>query len=608
MRSKKRYQSILLLLLAGLSLSALGLKKSDLSEEARSLLPEGALVTVEFKDGSVIYGVLKSESDRTILMQVRLKDGSYSEKTIFKSKIKKTEPMDVSMLFAIRLKELAPEEKEALEKEEYKNLIFLCDEFLEKCKGSKVYKNIAKLKKNLEEDLGKLEKGMKMVDGEWYTPVRAAVREFDLYTEKLKEVKKKGDIKSNKKAKEFYDKLEDQRRETARELPRIMTDRLPKLLEEKRFDEATEEMHAFLQFWLDQVVQSEGSISGALREMDFGHLIRLQEHILEAYFAAGGGAEKPARMRKTGNMVFIPGGYFLMGDQKAKQPSDTFPCHIVYVSPFLIDRHEVTNKEYRQFVEYVKRTGDNSMAHPDAPPLKDHAAEGWKKDTLNGENQPVVGVDWFDAYAYSNWKKKRLPTEAEWEKAAGGYDYVKFPWGDENPEKGAANYRGSREYIASQMDSQLASRLEPPQGGCSCVRKVDTKPPPKTRLPRKTWDVDSVLPEKAKKAIAEEMFLWDHNYTNANGLFHMAGNAAEWVSDFYESKYYMETPLRDPKGPENGRVHVFRGGSYLTSNPEQLRVYERFFPKGKGMKSGVSGGNPFIGFRCARSIDIVQQN
>ncbi len=608
MQSQKRSQSILLVLLGVLSLSALGLKKSDLSEKARALLPEGTLVTIELKDGDVIYGVLKSKSDRTILMRVRREDGSYSEKTIFKSKIKQTKPMDVSMLFAIRLKELAPEEKEALEKEEYEKLIVLCDEFLEKCKGSKAYEEIAELKEKLEEDLSKLEKGMKMVDGEWYTPVRAAVREFDLYTEKLQEVKKTGDIKSNKKAKEFYDKLEDQRRETARELPRIMTDRLPKLLEEKRFDEATEEMHAFLQFWLDQVVQSEGSISGALREMDFGHLIRLQEHILEAYFAAGGGAEKPAGMRKTGNMVFIPGGYFLMGDRKAKQPSDTFPCHIVYVAPFLMDRYEVSNKEYRQFVDYVKRTGDNSMAHPDAPPLKEHAAEGWKKDTLNGENQPVVGVDWFDAYAYANWKKKRLPTEAEWEKAAGGYDYVKFPWGNESPEKGAANYRGSRDYIANQMDSQLASKLERPKGGCSCFRKVDTKPPPKTHLPLQTWAVDSMLPEKAQKAVEEEMFIWEHTYKNMNGLFHMAGNAAEWVEDFYDSNYYMETPLRDPKGPERGKVHVFRGGSYVTSDPEGLCVYARFFPKGKSMKSGVGGGNPFIGFRCARSIDIVQQN
>ncbi len=606
MQSRKYSQSILLALCI-LSFFALGLKKSDLSDKARALLPEGALVTLELKDGSVIYGVLKDKRERTILMRVRRKDGSYSEKTIFKSKIKKAKPMDVAMLFATRLKEMGPQEKEALKKEEYENLIALCNEFLEKCKGSKAYEDITKLKERLEEDLGKLEKGMKMVDGEWFTPVRAAVREFELYTERLKKLEKRGDFKTNKKVKEFYEKQEVKRRETARELPRIMTDRLPKLLKEERFDEATEEMHAFLQFWLDQVVTSEGTIAGALKEMDFGHMIRLQEQIMEAYLAAGGGRGKPDEAPEVSDMAFIPGGYFLMGDQEAKQPSDTFPCHIVYVAPFLIDRYEVRNKDYRKFVDYVKRTGDNSMAHPDAPPLKEHEAAGWKKDTLNGEDQPVVGVDWFDAYAYSNWKKKRLPTEAEWEKAAGGYDYVKFPWGSESPEKGAANYSGSRDYIANQMDSQLASKLERPKGGCSCLRKVDEKPPPKTHLSLQTWAVDSILPEKAQKAVEEEMFIWENTYTNVNGLFHMAGNAAEWVADFYDKDYYMETELRDPKGPDEGRVHAFRGGSYLTKKPEDLSVYARFFPRGKGMQSGVRGGNPFIGFRCARSIDIVRE-
>jgi formylglycine-generating enzyme required for sulfatase activity len=606
MMSAIKSSHVCLLLACIMAVLSLGLKKSDLSPQARELLPEGTLVTLTLTDGTTIYGALQGKSERTVAIRVRRPDGGYSLRTIFKSKIKSAEPMDVAELFATRLKESAPGKKDKWSKEQYRELISLCEEFLEKCEGTESYGEIAQLTDELKEDLARLEKGMEKVDGKWLTPVKAAVRKFELYTEKRKELRKHKDFKSNDKIREFYDKLEDKRTETARELPKIMTGRLPELLKEQRFDEAAEEMHAFLHFWLDRVVEGEGG-TGSIEEMDFGHLMRLQESIMEAYLAAGRGRDKPEEVPAGKDMVYIPGGYYLMGEQSAERKDNTFPCHLVYVGPFLIDRYEVSNREYREFVDYVKRTGDNSMAHPDAPPLKEHKAEGWAQNSLSGDDQPVVGVDWFDAYAYANWKNKRLPTEAEWEKAAAGYDYTEYPWGAESPEEGAANYKGSREYIARRMDMQLASRKPWPSGGCASRRKTQDTALPKTKLPARTWAVDGRLPEKAEKAIEEEMFVWENDFNYANGLFHMAGNAAEWVADLYDAGYYGRSPLRDPEGPENGKVHVFRGGSYLASDPERLSVRARYFPKGKNMKSGSKGGKPFIGFRCARSIDIVRE-
>jgi hypothetical protein len=89
-------------------------------------------------------------------------------------------------------------------------------------------------------------------------------------------------------------------------------------------------------------------------------------------------------------MVFVPGGFFLMGRESSDSRQDDFPLRVIYVSPFLIDKCEVTNAEYRKFVEHVKKTGDSTMEHPDAPPLKEHGAEGWKHQNLAGDRQPVM--------------------------------------------------------------------------------------------------------------------------------------------------------------------------------------------------------------------------
>jgi formylglycine-generating enzyme required for sulfatase activity len=379
-----------------------------------------------------------------------------------------------------------------------------------------------------------------------------------------------------------------------------MEKRLPILLGSSGFDEAVTETTAFLHFWIDQVLTSEGGEAAAepaFKQMDFDYILRMETRIMEAYYKAGLGVEKPANIPQQENMVFIPGGYFLMGNKAAGPKDEDFPMHIVYVSPFLIDKHEVSNPEYRKFVDEMKQKSRSDVEHP---------------ESLSGDKQPVVGVDWFDAYAYAKWIGKRLPTEAEWERAARGTDGRMYPWGgDKAPDSCIVNCDAGRRFTAQQMDKQNPPKAPPQESdmGCSCVKDKDLPPPPPTVLPETTWDVDQELPEQALQAKKSGYFEWDKTFDSPYGVMHMAGNAAEWVQDFYDPRYYGRSPVRNPQGPETGRVHVYRGGSYL-SDPIQLTVYWRGFSfanqpyQRKDM--GYYYAHPAIGIRCAKSIGLFE--
>lgn len=209
--------------------------------------------------------------------------------------------------------------------------------------------------------------------------------------------------------------------------------------------------------------------------------------------------EALAERRDRWDSVLIPAGEFVMGS--GEQRDDCYPERKVYLDAFYIDRYEVTNAQYYEFLEHIRRTGDHSKCHKEEPPGKDHTPRQWQDSYFDNPDTPVVRIDWYDAYAYAAWAGKRLPTEAEWEKAARGPNGNRFPWGNEwDPKR--------------------------------CNIAEDAKP------------VGSY--EEGKSPY---------------GCYDMAGSVAEWVADWYDPYYYQTAPSNNPKGPQTGLRRVIRGGS-----------------------------------------------
>ncbi len=192
-------------------------------------------------------------------------------------------------------------------------------------------------------------------------------------------------------------------------------------------------------------------------------------------------------------MVYVPAGEFLMGspDDDPDAADDEKPQHTVYLDAFWIDRTEVTNAQYRQCVEW------GACWEP----------RYWDDDSLHAPDEPVLWVSWNDAESYAQWVGGRLPTEAEWEKAARGTDGRSYPWGNSPPACSKANY-----------------------AGCA----------------------GSPLPVGSHPEGASPY-----------GALEMAGNAREWVADWYDEDYYGRSVFRNPNGPDSGTFRVLRGGSYL---------------------------------------------
>lgn len=253
-----------------------------------------------------------------------------------------------------------------------------------------------------------------------------------------------------------------------------------------------------------------------------------------------------ARSAPSG-MIRIPAGPALpmwMGDDDG--PQDQRPRRRILVSPFYIDKTEVTNGQYAKFLAAITKTGDHGKCHPDEPPDKDHTPKHWKDPELAKPNRPVVGVDWYDAYAYARWAGKRLPTEAEWERAARGCDGRLYPWGNVwDPAKG--NFWGEAD-------------------GFDNTAPVGSFP-------------DGQSPDGGRD---------------------MAGNVIEWCADWYAKDYYQTAPEVDPPGPKAGTARVLRGIGWGHADlPSNARCSYRdcYAPTGR---------SEVIGFRCAKDIVALE--
>jgi formylglycine-generating enzyme required for sulfatase activity len=233
------------------------------------------------------------------------------------------------------------------------------------------------------------------------------------------------------------------------------------------------------------------------------------------------------------NMVLIPAGEFFMGSDGTDAKTDEAPARKVYLDAFYIDRHEVTNAQYQKF---ILATG-----HPPPRVEQDWAAEhNWQGTSFPEAkaDHPVVLVSWNDAHHYARWCGKRLPTEAEWEKAArGGLSGMQYP---------------------------LGNRIE---------------------FDHASYDKGYLRSKKICKAGSFK--------PNNFGLYDMSGNVWEWCNDWYADTYYKDAPYSNPPGPGEGIYHVFRGGSWISQEP-----FLRCAQRGKNVPDYKSHT---VGFRCALS-------
>jgi formylglycine-generating enzyme required for sulfatase activity len=266
-------------------------------------------------------------------------------------------------------------------------------------------------------------------------------------------------------------------------------------------------------------------------------------------------------------MVYVPAGEFLMGsaDSDSNVKRDEKPQHKVMLDAYWVDRTEVTNAMFARFVEATSYKTDAEKArqasvyYENMKSWKETAGADWQhprgpSSNLTGlDTYPVVAVSWNDAAAYCQWAGRRLPTEAEWEKAARGPDGRKYPWGDIWDVQMARRVNFADRNLISDMADNNADdgyKFTAPAGS---------------------------YPAGASRYDALDM----------------AGNVWEWVRDWYEEQYYDRSPVENPTGPAAGQLRALRGGSW--GDPQsQVRVAVRGW-------NIPDFGIGYLGFRCARS-------
>jgi len=293
---------------------------------------------------------------------------------------------------------------------------------------------------------------------------------------------------------------------------------------------------------------------------EFGDWMPRLEHFLSVsgFLPASATTAKPTtrnavRNPKTvddgyGEYVHVPAGAFQMGDRSGEGLARERPVHAVELPAFYISKYEITNREWKKFRDDPGY--DDPKFWPGGRIVPRDQVPYWTQPNNHGggtpgsDDYPVIGVNWDAATAYCAWlsartgKRYRLPTEAEWEKAARGTDGRRYPWG-ESIDRNLANFVGAQSFDTVQPVGRYADNASP------------------------------------------------------YGAFDMAGNVLEWCQDWYDRDYYAVSPRKNPQGPATGAYRVVRGGSFFVEAPD-LRSAARSaaWPSFQGHR--------MIGFRPAR--------
>lgn len=263
-----------------------------------------------------------------------------------------------------------------------------------------------------------------------------------------------------------------------------------------------------------------------------------------------------------GSWVEVPGGEFIMGSNSEGKDAPYYPLHKVHLDTFWISKKPVTNEQFSIFVEAetYKTTAEKVGWSVTFNGVDFDEREGayWAEpqgpgSNLEGlEDHPVVHVSWYDAAAYCDWIGGRLPTEAEWEKAARGTDGRRFPWGKKMPTGKEANL----------------------------------------------CDINCPAPHAYKRINDGFLMSSPAGYFPAGaspyGSLDMAGNVAEWVADWYDPDYYSISPYENPTGPAEGTNRVHRGGSWW-SGWFNIRTFNR-------NHHVPEHSHDLEGFRCVKDV------
>lgn len=247
------------------------------------------------------------------------------------------------------------------------------------------------------------------------------------------------------------------------------------------------------------------------------------------------------------SLIYIPAGEFWMGSEGVDAPENEQPQHKVSLDDFWIYETEVTNAMFEDFVQetgYQTSVEKSGWSYTfDGVAWQKTSGAYWRQpegkgSSLRGrEGHPVVHISWYDANTYCLWSGGRLPTEAEWEKAARGTTNAQYPWGNNAPTAQLLNF-----------ESNIMNTV--PVGSYPQGKSI-------------------------------------------YGVYDMSGNVWEWVSDWYDSEYYQHSPSSNPQGAESGNTHVFRGGSWddeASSVTATVRV---------GFDPATTSAS--IGFRCVKN-------